>query len=111
MTISFPHSCRLFLFDLDGTLIDLRADLAFSLNLALERLDLPRLPESRIIGFVGDGVQILMQRSLRESTGQEPVGALIKEGIALFREEYGKHLLDRTRLYPNVPEGVKSAKN
>jgi phosphoglycolate phosphatase len=104
MTLSFPHSCRLFLFDLDGTLIDSRADLAFSLNLALERLDLPRLPEARIIGFVGEGVQILMRRSLRESTGHEPEDALIKKGITLFREEYGKHLLDRTCLYPGVTE-------
>ena len=106
MTLTFPHSCRLFLFDLDGTLIDSRADLAFSLNLALERLNLPRLPEARIIGFVGDGVQILMQRSLRESTGREPEGDLIKEGIARFREEYGNHLLDRTHLYPNVLEAL-----
>ena len=106
MTISFPHSCRLFLFDLDGTLIDSRADLAFSLNLALERLNLPRLPESRIIGFVGEGVQILMRRSLRESTGHEPDVALIKKGITLFREEYGKHLLDRTHLYPGVLEAL-----
>jgi len=106
MAITFPHPCRLFLFDLDGTLIDSRADLAFSLNLALERLNLSPLQESRIIGFVGEGVQILMQRSLRESTGHEPEGVLIKEGIALFREEYGKHLLDRTRLYPNVLEAL-----
>lgn len=106
MTITFPYSCRLFLLDLDGTLIDSRADLAFSLNVALERLNQPRLPESHIIGFVGDGVQILMQRSLRESTGHEPENALVKEGIALFREEYGKHLLDRTRLYPNVLEAL-----
>jgi phosphoglycolate phosphatase len=106
MTRSFPHSCRLFLFDLDGTLIDSRADLAFSLNLALERLDLSRLPESRIIGFVGEGVQILMRRSLRESTGHEPEDSLIKKGTTLFREEYGKHLLDRTRLYPNVIEAL-----
>lgn len=106
MTITFPHSCRLFLFDLDGTLIDSRADIAFSLNLALSRLNMRTLSESRIIDFVGEGVQILLKRTLRESTGREPDGAQIKEGIALFREEYGNHLLDRTRLCPRVPEAL-----
>ena len=107
MTITFPRFCRLFLFDLDGTLIDSRADLAFSLNLALSRLNMRPLPESRIIAFVGDGVQKLMELALRESTGREPESALTKEGIVLFREEYGNHLLDRTRLFPSVLETLE----
>ena len=106
MTTIFPHSCRLFLFDLDGTLIDSRADLAFSLNLALARLNMRPLQESRIIDFVGDGVQKLIERSLRETTGREPESALTKDCIALFREEYGNHLLDRTRLCPGVLEAL-----
>jgi phosphoglycolate phosphatase len=106
MTITFLHSCRLFLFDLDGTLIDSRADLSFSLNLALTRLNVRSIPESRIIDFVGDGVQKLLERALRESTGKEPESSLTKEGIAMFREEYGKHLLDRTRLCPGVSEAL-----
>ncbi len=36
----FPHPCRLFLFDLDGTLIDSTADIALSVNLALAAMGL-----------------------------------------------------------------------
>ena len=106
MPTVFPQSFRLFLFDLDGTLIDSRADLAFSLNLALARLNMHPLPESRIVDFVGDGVQKLIERSLRETTGREPESTLTKDCIALFREEYGNHLLDRTRLCPGVLEAL-----
>jgi phosphoglycolate phosphatase len=106
MTFSEPLPCRLFLFDLDGTLIDSRADIVFSLNLALKHLNVGILPESRISDFVGEGVQKLVERSLRAITGCEPDSSMTEEGIALFREEYGKHLLDRTRLYPDVKEAL-----
>ena len=46
--------CRLFIFDLDGTLVDSRADLVTSLNLALTRLGHPRLSSGLIGGFVGE---------------------------------------------------------
>ena len=98
--------CRLFLFDLDGTLIDSRADITCSVNLTLARLNLPQLHESRISDFVGNGVQALIERSLREVTGVPPEGSRIQEGVSLFQEEYAKHLLDQTNLYPHVKEGL-----
>jgi phosphoglycolate phosphatase len=98
--------CRLFLFDLDGTVIDSRADIADSLNLALARLGLPSLTESQVGNFVGDGVQNLVERALRKTTGHNPANSLIQEGLALFKEEYGNHLLDKTCLYPLVAEAL-----
>jgi len=106
MTFAAGRSCRLFLFDLDGTLIDSRSDIAYALNVALARLNLPPLPESRIAFFVGNGVRRLIENSLREMTGREPESALTQEGVALFREEYGNHLLDRTCLCPHVKEAL-----
>jgi phosphoglycolate phosphatase len=98
--------CRLFLLDLDGTLIDSRADITTAVNLAFARMKLPHLQESSIADFVGNGVPVLIERSLREVTGSEPESALIQKGIDLFRDEYGNHLLDRTCLYPHVKEGL-----
>jgi phosphoglycolate phosphatase len=100
------HACGLFLFDLDGTLIDSRADLTGSINLALTRMHLQPLPESSIADFVGNGVSRLVERSLHESVGRKPERDQIQEGVRVFQEEYGKHLLDQTRLYPNVKEGL-----
>jgi phosphoglycolate phosphatase len=98
--------CRLFLLDLDGTLIDSRADLTCAVNLALARLRVRPLPESRVTEFVGNGVQILMERALGEAIGREPASNLVQEGIGLFREEYEKHLLDHTHLCHHVKQGL-----
>ena len=101
-----PRSCRLFIFDLDGTLIDSRADITTSLNLMLARMRMRPLQESRVSDFVGSGVPKLVERALREVIGREPECDLIEGGIILFREEYGKHLLDRTRLCRGVCEAL-----
>lgn len=102
MGLCAASSRRLFIFDLDGTLIDSKADIAKAVNLSLQRLNLPSIPVAKILQFVGDGVQRLIQRSLREATATEPQDAQISEAVHLFREEYEKHLLDTTRLYPGV---------
>jgi phosphoglycolate phosphatase len=106
MKLPTLRPCNLFLFDLDGTLIDSRADIASAVNLTLAQMHMQPLQESFIADFVGNGVQPLIERSLREAAGREPESTQIQEGIGLFREEYGKHLLDQTRLYPNVKEGM-----
>ena len=69
MVLTWPRPCRLFLFDLDGTLIDSRQDLALAVNLSLAHLCLPELRVTRVTTFVGDGVKKLIERSLREATG------------------------------------------
>jgi phosphoglycolate phosphatase len=104
MPLKNPHPCRLFLFDLDGTLIDSVSDIAFSVNAALTRMGMNNIPEYRIEKFVGDGVQILIERTMREITGKEAEEALIQRGISLFKEEYSDHLLDRTCLRPHIKE-------
>jgi phosphoglycolate phosphatase len=106
MALSKLRPCRLFLFDLDGTLIDSRADIASSLNLALAGLNMPPLPESHIIRFVGNGVRKLIEESVQEMTGREPDSAQTQKGVTLFREEYARHLLDQTCLRPDVKEAL-----
>jgi phosphoglycolate phosphatase len=100
--------CRLFLFDLDGTLIDSRSDITNSLNFTLARLGLPSLAESQVADFVGDGVHKLLERALRETSGRDPSNPSIQEGVSLFKEEYSRHLLDQTRLFPHVKEVLDS---
>ena len=98
MPAQYKRPCRLFIFDLDGTLIDSQADLVTSLNLALVRLGHPRLSPGLIGGFVGEGVDKLIERALRAATGKDPESAEIQETVQIYMDEYEGHLLDETRL-------------
>jgi phosphoglycolate phosphatase len=100
------RACSLFIFDLDGTLIDSRADIVNSLNRTLMHLNMNPLPEARIAGFVGDGMQKLIERTLHESTGLEPDLSLLQTTMQLFRDDYSLHLLDQTLLFPQVTEAL-----
>jgi phosphoglycolate phosphatase len=104
MTHFTPRPCRLFIFDLDGTLIDSKDDIATAVNLVLAKLGFSPLPVSRVIEFVGNGVKKLLERTLREIHNHEPDEDLLLEGIQIFREEYAEHMLDSTRLCPGVED-------
>ncbi len=104
-----PHwqrPCRLFLFDLDGTLIDSTSDIALSVNLAFARMSLPAIRPDRIASFVGDGVRKLIERSLREAIGINARDPLLHDAMRCYLEEYEQHLLDSTRLYPGVRDAL-----
>ena len=88
---------ELMIFDFDGTLVYSGGDLANSVNHALGELGLPVLDTEKIIGFVGDGVAKLVERSL----GDEHIDRF-DEAMELFRVHYSKHLIDTTTLYPGV---------
>jgi phosphoglycolate phosphatase len=88
---------ELMVFDFDGTLVYSGDDLASSVNYTLDRLGIPVLDKEKIVGFVGDGVVKLIERSL----GDERLGRF-DEAMELFRTHYAEHLLDTTSLYPGV---------
>jgi len=94
---------RLLIFDLDGTLIDSKLDLALSVNAMREQLGLGGLPHDVIATYVGQGVEKLVQRSLGEGTKEE---SLVKS-LAFFREHYRQHMLDNTKTYPGVREALE----
>ena len=99
----------LMLFDLDGTLIDSRADLARSINLMLADLGRPSLSEDQVGAFVGDGVRVLVHRSLTAThpDRQAPEPDLHQRGIALMHKHYADQMLVSTRLYPHVEDTLR----
>src|SRR5579883_3343767 len=58
------ESIRLIVFDLDGTLIDSRKDLANSINAMLTEFHREPLPEEIIAEYIGDGAGMLVRRAL-----------------------------------------------
>jgi phosphoglycolate phosphatase len=93
-------SMDLTIFDLDGTLIDSKLDLAYAVNAALEHLGLPRLTLERIASYVGNGAPILMRRAIGPEASEEEVA----RGLTYFMQYYRDHMLDYTTLYPGVRE-------
>ncbi|MBL8206668.1 MAG: HAD-IA family hydrolase [Blastocatellia bacterium] len=96
------------LFDLDGTLIDSRADLVTSVNLMLDELGYVPLPATQIITFVGEGMRLLIERALRASLSIEPEESQILRALEVYRGKYREHLLDQTQAYPEVNETLEA---
>ena len=89
----------LLIFDLDGTLIDSKLDLANSLNQSLRERGLRELERDEIYSYVGNGVYNLIERSVRAVGSDDVDGAL-----AHFMAVYDRRLLEKTRLYDGVAE-------
>ena len=87
-------------FDLDGTLVDSRLDLAAAVNATRERLGLPALRVDAIAAMVGEGARTLLRCALPESID----GAPFEDALALFLDLYFDRCLDATRAYPGIPE-------
>jgi len=98
-----PHSIKLVIFDLDGTLIDSRLDLVHSVNAALRHIGRPELPDDVIASYVGDGAPILIQRALGGVAADE---ALIRKGLEFFLAYYREHKLDHTTVYEGVTDAL-----
>jgi len=92
---------RAVLFDLDGTLLDTLADLANSMNFVLDRLGFAGHPQESYRYFVGDGIEMLVRRSLPQALLTD---SLVREGIELMRRQYGAHWAEKTRPYPGIKE-------
>ena len=99
------HLQRLIAFDLDGTLVDSRRDLADSANeLITERGGAP-LSEDAIARMVGEGAALLVRRALTAAQITDVRGAL-----ARFLEIYDTRLLRHTRLYEGMDDAVRLAR-
>jgi len=92
-------SFHLIVFDLDGTLVDSRRDLADAANALLESCGGGPLSEERIGRMVGDGAATLVARVFEASGLVQPAGAL-ERYLAL----YDQRLLNHTRPYPGMAE-------
>jgi len=104
-----PHlipveSLRLLVFDLDGTLIDSRKDLANSVNAMLTHIGRKQLPEDVIASYIGDGAGMLVRRALGDPTDE----SLVDSALAYFLDYYREHKLDFTHVYPGVMGSLES---
>ncbi|MGA1796216.1 MAG: HAD family hydrolase [bacterium] len=86
------------IFDLDGTLVDSKKDIADSVNRTLISLDLPPKELETIYRLIGEGVYRLIAQAMEGHTEE------VEAGVAIFKADYRRHLLDTTTCYGGVPE-------
>ena len=91
------------IFDLDGTLLNTLDDLADSTNYALSQFGLPMRQVAEIRSFVGNGVELLIERAVE--------GRLSKEDeqrcLDIFKQHYSENMNNKTRPYDGILELVR----
>lgn len=95
---------KLIVFDLDGTLIDSRRDLAGAVNYMRGSMGLEPLSAERVVSFVGNGVANLVRRAVADADVD------FDEALRRMKRYYADHLVDSTCLYPGVSAGLKELK-
>jgi len=95
---------RLLIFDLDGTLIDSEEDIVLSANAMRQAVGLEPLATKTVASYVGQGVQVLIQKAL----GPDASPDTLERATQFFIDYYRAHMLDHTAPYPGVREALQS---
>ncbi len=97
---------KLFIFDLDGTLVNSIEDLAIACNVALQEYHFPVHDVDSYRYFVGDGVRELIRRALPESerNKEEMIEAVLNSNM----KYYSSHYLIHTKPYEGIIEVMQA---
>jgi phosphoglycolate phosphatase len=98
---------KLVIFDLDGTLVDSRIDLANSVNAMLRHFGKAELPNEVIASYIGDGAPMLVRRSLGDPDDE----SYVHRALEFFLLYYREHKLDYTYVYEGITESLAAIRN
>lgn len=92
-------SIKLVIFDLDGTLVDSQYDLTDSVNFVRKEHGLSPLPVNKVASYLGSGITALVKAVLAELKNEN-----FDVAVKMFKDNYVKHLTDKTLPYKDVTE-------
>ena len=98
------HTAKLLIFDLDGTLVDSREDLANSINAMLRHFKKKELPHEVIASYIGDGAPMLVRRALGDPDDEN----FVQDALLYFMAWYREHKLDNTYVYEGIKESLNA---
>lgn len=101
---------RMILIDLDGTLIDTVPDLAYAVDVMMERIGMPTRGEPSVRHWIGNGAERLVRRALINAVDGEPDEALFRKAYPIFLEVYEENVCAHSRPYPGVVAGIAALK-
>ncbi|BBM85259.1 HAD family hydrolase [Candidatus Uabimicrobium amorphum] len=100
---------KLFVFDLDGTLVDTKENIALAANHTMKAIGLPEISVAIIASFVGDGSKRLLERCL-DYHGANTPDTYSRAWDILFAYYY-ENVEKCTQLYPGVVEVLDSLRD
>lgn len=99
-TMTYPYP--LVVFDLDGTLVDSGSDIAEALNRTLQDWQLPRVAETTVLAWIGDGVRRLVEQAFTAAGSEADLDTVMPGFMVHYRE----CLLRSPRLFEGVHEAL-----
>ena len=90
------------MFDLDGTLADTAPDLCQALNRVLRTLNCSTVALEEVRGWIGNGMQALLERALVKNSDRKVDSALIEKGMSLFDLFYSDSVWVESICYPGA---------
>ena len=91
---------KVFIFDLDGTLVNTLSDIAFSINKMLMTYDFENHSEDAVRKMIGKGARNLVTNALPESKRDD---SFVDEALDRYRKIYEKNLVVKTHTYDGIP--------
>ena len=90
------------IFDLDGTLLNTLDDLADSVNRTMQKFGFKTRTNDEIRSFVGNGVGLLIKRSMPEGNEER-----FEECLEAFRKDYSENMSNKTAPYDGITDLIK----
>lgn len=98
---------KIFIFDMDGTLLNTLEDLMVSTNYALSQFNYPTHTIEEIRFFVGNGVAKLIERAIPDGLNNPNY----EKCLEIFKKYYAKNMYNHTSAYVGIPELLKKLKD
>ena len=95
---------ELIAFDLDGTLIDSRRDLARAVNFMRQSMNLEPLETECVVRMIGNGINCLVRRAVADADVD------FETALKRMKRFYADNLLESTSLYEGVAAGLAELK-
>lgn len=102
---------RAVFFDLDGTLVDSVADMAFAVDKMLSHFDMSAAGIEKVSTWVGNGAQALINRALAGDMNGIADKTLFDQALPLFNRYYHENLALHSALYEHVEHTLQTLKN
>jgi len=96
----------LFMFDLDGTLVDTAGEIADTVNDVLRELRLPAVSEAQVRGWIGQGSRELLVRACAHAAGRSEtelrVSDTLEPLLQMYTRFHERRCGTRSQVYPQV---------